>query len=227
MRKIKVLYAEDDILTRMEVKERMEEKGWEVVEAGDGVEAFRRYGEDSPDIVVLDVDMPGYTGFEVLQLIRSTDHETPVVIYSSLAEEKDLQTGYDVGVNNYLVKEYSPAILVAQIQNYLRDKQEDIIILGDQVSYDLRTNCLKTKDRTEKLSMLEGRIFVALCKNRNKLTERSLLLQIGWKTDDAQYQVQLNKVIGKLREILKKVPSVSIVTDRGNGYWLRSKSGGE
>ena len=87
---IKVLCAEDDRLMRLEMKEKMTAKGWEVIEAVDGKEALVKYKKYRPDIVVLDVNMPKRSGLEVLQLIRVNDLQTPVVIYSSLAEEKDL-----------------------------------------------------------------------------------------------------------------------------------------
>ena len=90
---IKVLCAEDDRLMRLEMKEKMTAKGWEVIEAVDGKEALVKYKKYRPDIVVLDVNMPKRSGLEVLQLIRVNDLQTPVVIYSSLAEEKDLKIG--------------------------------------------------------------------------------------------------------------------------------------
>ncbi len=67
MEKVQILFAEDDTLTRLEVKEKMEEKGWEVIEAEDGIKAFERYEDYKPSLVILDVDMPGRTGLEVLQ----------------------------------------------------------------------------------------------------------------------------------------------------------------
>ncbi len=112
MEKVQILFAEDDTLTRLEVKEKMEEKGWEVIEAEDGIKAFERYEDYKPSLVILDVDMPGRTGLEVLQLIRTRDQDTPVIIYSSLTSEKDLLAGLRCGAKVYLVKNYSVAILI-------------------------------------------------------------------------------------------------------------------
>ena len=74
---IKVLGAEDDRLMRLEMKEKMTAKGWEVIEAVDGKEALVKYKKYRPDIVVLDVNMPKRSGLEVLQLIRVNDLQTP------------------------------------------------------------------------------------------------------------------------------------------------------
>ena len=97
MEKLKVLYAEDDPLTVMEVAEQLEERGFEVIVATNGTEALKLFRERQPNVVLLDVDMPGHNGFEVLQIIRLTDHYTPIVIYSSLGDEANQMRGLESG----------------------------------------------------------------------------------------------------------------------------------
>lgn len=221
MEKIRILFAEDDTLARLEVKEKMEEKGWEVLEAEDGIKAFEKYEQHKPHLVILDVDMPGRTGLEVLQLIRSRDQDTPVIIYSSLTSEKDLLAGFRCGAKVYLVKNYSVAVLVAQVENLLSDKNEvETITLAKDVTYNLISSVLIIGDRSFKLTMLESKICALLCKNPNKLIKRELLLKAGWDSDEARFELQLNKVIRRLRSLFAPVESIEIVTDKGNGYWF-------
>ncbi len=221
MEKVQILFAEDDTLTRLEVKEKMEEKGWEVIEAEDGIKAFERYEDYKPSLVILDVDMPGRTGLEVLQLIRTRDQDTPVIIYSSLTSEKDLLAGLRCGAKVYLVKNYSVAILIAQAESLLSDKQEaETISLAKNVTYNLISSVLIVGEQAIKLTMLENKIFTLLCKNPNKLIKRELLLKAGWDSDEARFELQLNKVIRRLRFVLSPVASIEIVTDKGNGYWF-------
>ncbi len=221
MEKVQILFAEDDTLTRLEVKEKMEEKGWEVIEAEDGIKAFERYEDYKPSLVILDVDMPGRTGLEVLQLIRTRDQDTPVIIYSSLTSEKDLLAGLRCGAKVYLVKNYSVAILIAQAESLLSDKQEaETISLAKNVTYNLISSVLIVGEQAIKLTMLENKIFTLLCKNPYKLIKRELLLKAGWDSDEARFELQLNKVIRRLRFVLSPVASIEIVTDKGNGYWF-------
>lgn len=221
MEKVQILFAEDDTLTRLEVKEKMEEKGWEVIEAEDGIKAFERYEDYKPSLVILDVDMPGRTGLEVLQLICTRDQDTPVIIYSSLTSEKDLLAGLRCGAKVYLVKNYSVAILIAQAESLLSDKQEaETISLAKNVTYNLISSVLIVGEQAIKLTMLENKIFTLLCKNPNKLIKRELLLKAGWDSDEARFELQLNKVIRRLRFVLSPVASIEIVTDKGNGYWF-------
>lgn len=220
MDRIKVLYAEDFALTRLEVKERLEAKGWEVVEAVDGIEAFEKYKQCNPDVIILDIDMPRRSGLEVLQLIRAHDLQTPVVIYSSLAKEEDLKAGFMNGAKVYVIKNYSVDILLVQLENLIRDGDSDVVTLTAGVTYNLVSRELKIGESTAKLSMLESRVFAVLCKNKNKLSRRDLLLQTGWDSCEIHYEYQLNKVIAKLRKILENAHTLEIVMDRGNGYWL-------
>lgn len=223
MNGIKILCAEDDRLTRLEIKEKLETMGWEVIEAVDGVEAFEKYKRCNPDLIVLDVDMPKRNGLEVLQLIRVNDLQTPVVIYSSLAKEEDLLSGFSYGAKAYLIKSYSVDLLLLQLNNLVNELNIMNVRLAEGVVYYFSDAELRIRERCEKLSMLESKVFAVLCKNKNKLARRELLLQAGWNKEDPSCELQLNKVIRRLRQLLEGVEGVEIVVDKGNGYWLRTK----
>ena len=224
MNRRKILCAEDDELTRLEIKEKLEAKGWEVIEAGDGVEAFEKYKGCDPDLVILDIDMPKRSGLEVLQLIRVNDFKTPVVIYSSLAKEEDLKTGFNNGAKVYLIKVYSVEVLVGQIENILSEQEPGTMVkLAEGVTYDFFKSELRIGERCEKLSKLESRVFAVLCKNKNKLSRRELLLQAGWNSTEAHLDYQLNKIIRRLRQFLEGADGVEIAVDKGNGYWLKGE----
>ena len=105
-----ILYAEDDSMTVMEVQEKLENNGYEVIVAYDGNEALEKFIACKPDLIVLDVDMPGKDGLEVLQFIRLQDSQTPVIIYSCLIDEEKQIKGLEWGANVYLLKNYSPTL---------------------------------------------------------------------------------------------------------------------
>jgi len=130
------LYAEDDSMTVMEVQEKLENNGYEVIVAYDGNEALEKFIACKPDLIVLDVDMPGKDGLEVLQFIRLQDSQTPVIIYSCLIDEEKQIKGLEWGANVYLLKNYSPTLLLAQIQRCIARSGEEVIRLSKQVEYD-------------------------------------------------------------------------------------------
>lgn len=223
MEKIKVLCAEDDTLTRLEIKEKMEEKGWEVIEAMDGVQACDKYQQYNPDLIILDLDMPRRTGLEVLQLIRTNDLEIPIVIYSALADEENLRAALKSGTKNYILKTYSVVFLLELVESLISKENTDIVTLAEGVVYYISKAELQIGEECYKLTVMEGKVFTVLCKNKNKLSPKELLLEAGWNYAPSDKSLQLNKVISKFRKLLEKSGKVDIVSDKGNGYWLKIK----
>lgn len=223
MEKIKVLCAEDDTLTRLEIKEKMEEKGWEVIEAVDGVQACDKYQQYNPDLIILDLDMPRRTGLEVLQLIRTNDLEIPIVIYSALADEENLRAALKSGTKNYILKTYSVVFLLELVESLISKENTDIVTLAEGVVYYISKAELQVGEECYKLTVMEGKVFTVLCKNKNKLSPKELLLEAGWSYAPSDKSLQLNKVISKFRKLLEKSGKVEILSDKGNGYWLKIK----
>ena len=161
--------------------------------------------------------MPKRSGLEVLQLIRVNDLQTPVVIYSSLAEEKDLKIGLCQGAQVYLVKNYSV------VERLIGKTASSVIGLTDNITYDFAKAELCIGEQRQKLTMLESKVFAILCKNKNRLSPREVLLLAGWNSTAYNYESQLNKVIRKLRKLLMRENQVKIILDKGNGYWLKTE----
>lgn len=224
MGKAKILIADDDKISITLLTEEFQKNGWEIIVATDGREAIKKYRDNQPDIALLDIDMPGYTGIEVTKMIRSENLQIPIILYSVLSERKLAEEGLADGVGNvYLQKPCSPSILVCNAEKFLR-KEENIISLGKDISYDVNMHCLKVGERTIQMSVLEGKLFTILCRNKNRLTRRQVLIQIGWGRDNiASDETQLNKNMLRLRELIRPVPTLYIETDKRNGYWLRIK----
>ena len=99
----KILYAEDDFLTREIVGEKLEEEGYAVVLAKDGKEAWNEFQQNVFDAVILDVDIPVYNGYEVASLIQSENLQIPLIFYSSLTDAEYIKKGFDNGAKVYIV----------------------------------------------------------------------------------------------------------------------------
>lgn len=220
MKKIKVLFADDDELTRMEIARRVEAEGWTPVEAVDGEEAWNKFRQEAPDVVVLDMDMPRKNGVEVLKLIRSADGGVPVIVYSALAEEKNLLAGYDNGAKVYIVKNNNLFCLVPQIKAILGENSRRIFRLTEDMTFDADRNVFMVGKRCVSLCPLDGRIFTLLCENRNRLVTRDAFLEAGWDTTEVRWEQQLNKAVCRIRKLLVAVEDIDIKTETGRGYRL-------
>ncbi|MDE7374039.1 MAG: response regulator, partial [Odoribacter sp.] len=120
---LKVLFADDDWVIRQEVCKALADEGWDVIEAQDGKEAWEKFQQTSPDVVVLDIDMPEYNGLEVIQFIQSIDLHTPLILYSSLMSEKELKKRVRFNFQFRLIKDYAPSFLVYVIKQMYKPKE--------------------------------------------------------------------------------------------------------
>lgn len=217
---VKILYAEDDFLTREVVAERLENEGYSVVLAKNGKEAWTEFQKDSFNAVILDVDMPIYNGYEVAGLIQSENLQVPLIFYSSLANVDNIKQGFNNGAKVYIVKSGDMEELVIKLNSVLRDNSSRLCYLTEQVYFDTLTYRLNIYGKEKVLQNVEGKILAVLCKNPNQLVKKDLLLEIGWNSTDINWDKQLIKVISKLRKTLEDCNEIDIRSDTQKGYWL-------
>lgn len=121
MTKKKLLIADDEPDIRSLVRMTLTSHKFEIIEASDGIEALKMVKQEFPDLVLLDVTMPGMTGFEVCQEIRSDPalSSTVVVMLTALAQESDLKVGEEAGADGYFTKPFSPLALMRRVDEIL------------------------------------------------------------------------------------------------------------
>jgi DNA-binding response OmpR family regulator len=122
--KKRILLVEDDPSAARLVSYTLEQEGYEVLTAPNGVEGLRKAREEEPDLLVLDVMLPGLDGFEVCHRLRSEPQtaKLPILMLSAKAREADKATGINVGANDYLSKPAAPDEIVARVANLLAEK---------------------------------------------------------------------------------------------------------
>jgi DNA-binding response OmpR family regulator len=121
----KLLIAEDEIGVRVLVKFTLEEEGIEILEAANGIDALRLAREHRPDVVLLDVMMPGLSGFDVCRALKEdpTTAGMVVVMLTAKAQDSDRKKGEAVGADDYLTKPFSPISLIDKVDEFLSRKQ--------------------------------------------------------------------------------------------------------
>lgn len=118
----KILVIDDtDLMIRI-IKDILEEKGYEVISASNGPDGIRKVMEEKPDLVILDIVMPGMNGFEVCKILRDDESNNlmPIIILTSQDNEDDKLTGLELGADDYIVKPFNPRELVSRVNNTLR-----------------------------------------------------------------------------------------------------------
>jgi DNA-binding response OmpR family regulator len=223
--KPRIVVADDEMHIRDVVRGYLEAEGFEVLLAADGIEALRVALEGRPDLVVLDVNMPGLDGMEVLRQLR-TASDVYVIMLTARAEEVDKLVGLAVGADDYMTKPFSPRELVARIKAVLRrSRGTDPVGTAERLTFDGLTidtarREVTRNDTSVELSALEFDLLVALARAPGRvLTRRQLLEQVwGWDFFGDERVVDVH--IRSIRKALGDPADAPLLigTVRGVGY---------
>ncbi|HYH57443.1 MAG TPA: response regulator transcription factor [Anseongella sp.] len=223
MKKIKVLYIEDEPALGRIVKESLESRDFEVNMAADGGEAIAAFIRTKPDICVLDIMLPEKDGYTIAREIRRMSPTVPIIFLTAKTQTEDLLKGFESGGNDYIHKPFSMEELIVRIGNLLQltmgqaSASPDIITIGKYCFFPLRYE-LQTEGETRKLSYREANLLMILIENRNALVKRKDILMRIWGDDSFFNSRNLDVYIAKLREHFKKDPTIEIITIKGVGY---------
>ena len=216
----KILVVDDEIKIREIIKEYAEFEGYEVAQAEDGMQAVEMVKNQDFDIIIMDVMMPKLDGYSACKEIRKIK-QIPVIMLSARGEEYDKLFGFEIGVDDYVVKPFSPKELMARIRAVLNrasasQRTEDVIKYeGLEINFTAR----EVKIDGEKVSMTpkEYDLLFYLVKNMNVALSREKLLEEVWGFDFYGDDRTVDTHIKMLRNSLGKYRNL-IVTLRGMGY---------
>ena len=216
----KILVVDDEAKIRMIIKEYAEFEGYEVEQAADGMEAVDKAKNDSFDIIIMDVMMPRLDGYSAVKEINK-DKKTPVIMLSARGEEYDKLFGFEIGVDDYVVKPFSPKELMARIKAVLSraggtQKQEDVIkYQGLEINFTAREVVIDGVKAN--MTPKEYDLLFYLVRNMNIALSREKLLEEVWGFDFYGDHRTVDTHIKMLRNSLGPYRNL-IVTLRGMGY---------
>jgi DNA-binding response OmpR family regulator len=229
----KILIVEDEIALQETLAYNLQKQGYEVFLAGDGTTALEISRKIKPDLILLDIMLPGMDGFEVCRRLRS-ELSTPVLMLTARDDEIDRVVGLEVGADDYLTKPFSMRELVARVKAMLRR----VRIFRDELSANQIGNDLSSKLEFENLSIDIGRrevrlnnqvvnlkpkeyeLLLYLVKHKNHVLSRDQILESVWGWEYIGDSRTVDVHVRWLREKIEAVPSSpsKIITVRGAGY---------
>ena len=227
-----ILVVDDDASIRDAVSIYMKKEGYDVVQAKNGVEALEVFNRQPLDLVILDVMMEGYSGFEVCSAIRDKDQYLPIIMLSAKDDLVDKGLGFKLGADDYVTKPFEPAELVMRVNSRLRNRRfaetgngteesggSKLIVLGD-LTIDTETRQVTSRGERLDLTTKEYDILVLLAQRPNIVFTRQQILDSVWGYGYQSSSGVVAVFIRKLREKIEKDPSkpVHIITEWGVGY---------
>lgn len=228
---IKLLLVEDDTNLCYIIRGGLEDMigGYEVITASNGVEGLKIWKEESPDVIVSDIEMPVMDGYEMVRRIRETDGITPIVFTSGRVSPKDVVKGYELGVNNYVKKPFLAEELDAHIGALMKMKRgmeaknkSEIYKIGENYVFDAAHAILKQVSGTQKtLTEREAKLLQMLCEKKNEVVKREAILSKLWDTEDNFFASRsLDVFVTRLRKLFTDDERVQIKTVKGIGLCL-------
>lgn len=220
-----ILVVEDEEAIAAGLEYALEQEGYRVVLAKDGAEAIARFADD-PDLVILDVMLPGRSGFEVLEALRGSGRTTPVIMLTARGQEADKVRGLDLGADDYVTKPFGLAELLARVRARLRRRPPGAktLKLGACV-IDLEAMTARIGEGAEeRLSVREADMLRLLQRERGKPVSRSRFLDEVWGEDRFPTTRTVDQHVAKLRKKIEADPKnpAYLVTVFGLGYRLEA-----
>lgn len=231
---VRVLVVEDDATVRGAVAEFLTRSGYEVSQAADGTDALARFAAEPPDLVLLDLMLPGVDGFEVCRRMRSVRTDLPVIMLTARAQEHERVQGLRVGADDYLTKPFSLRELELRIRSVLRrsrppDPASTSVRLDDgDLSLDLVAREARRSGQVLHLTGREFDLLAWLLRHAGRVWSRDELIREVWGWDVGDVST-VTVHVRRLREKVESDPArpVRLVTVFGRGYrWVAHGSPG-
>lgn len=223
----RVLVVDDDEDVRSSLARALRLSGFAVATASDGAAALRAVADDPPDCMVLDVTMPRMDGVAVVTALRALGHEVPVCLLSARSTVDDRVVGLEAGADDYLVKPFALAELVARLQALLRrppappDGAEPVLVVGPLVM-DLARRTVHLHGVPVELTKREHELLAVLARHATVVLTRQRLLEEVWGYDFAVDTNVVDVFVGYLRRKLESDGTPRLLhTVRGVGFVLR------
>ncbi|MBS0564868.1 MAG: phosphate regulon transcriptional regulator PhoB [Proteobacteria bacterium] len=221
-----VLVVEDEPAQREVLAYNLSVQGFRVREADNGEEALLMVAEEAPDLIVLDWMLPNVSGIEVCRRLkaRAETRGLPIIMLSARSEEVDLVRGLETGADDYMVKPYSVAELVARVRSQLRrtrpGSQGEVLEFAD-ISLDSTTHRVTRAGQPVKLGPTEFRLLATFMEKPGRVFSRELLLDRVWGRDIYVDTRTVDVHVGRLRKALcAHGGDDPLRTVRGAGYAL-------
>ena len=221
----RILAVEDDERIREAVKLALEDEGWTVQGAGSGEEAVDLFAQQTPDVVLIDIMLPGIDGFELCRKLRRSS-DVPIVMVTARNDTHDVVAGLEAGADDYLTKPFAPKELSARIRALLRRVRpvqpgHERLVFGDLELIPEEGKVMRGGGEVH-LTKTEFRLLCELAENRGKVFSREELLDKVWGYDYFGDGRLVDVHIRRLRTKVEADPAAPrhVVTVRGLGYRL-------
>ena len=229
-----ILVVEDDPIIRRTVDYALRRAGFTTRTSGDGVEALLMAQDEPPDLILLDLMLPGIDGFEFAERIRRTDREVAIIMVTALSQESDTVRGLDAGADDYIAKPFSTEELLARVRANLRRVRERAVLEADDTievgDLEIEPSELRVQVAgvPARLRLKEFQLLLALAREPGKLMTRQKLALEVWGYDHLATSRTIDVHIRRLRQAIEEGSAFDYIhTVHGAGYRFEARPKGD
>lgn len=195
----KILLVEDEDILREVITDYLVADGYQVLEAADGEKAIELWLSNVIDLVILDIMLPKVDGWSICRRIRKTSG-APIIILTARSDEDDSLLGYELGADDYLIKPYSPRILMAKVRRFLEQRSSSMVeISSNGIALYRRSRTVTMDGATIDLTHTEFEILACLMQNKGLVITRGQLIASIWGSDFCGDEKTVNSHVRNLR----------------------------
>jgi len=210
----KIFILEDDINLNETISEFLEEEGYDTTSAFDGDEAEDFMYENNYDLYLLDVNVPGTNGFELLKKARQNNDKVPAIFITSLNSLDDLEIGYKSGCDDYIRKPFELKELLLRVKTLLKREflhvNDEKIKISKEIEYDMLTNELIVSGKTVRIQNKEALLLKLFMQKKDEIISHDVIYDTLWGYDEVSSDSALRTYVKNLRKIIGKEKIVSI-----------------
>lgn len=221
----KILLIEDEQALRRALQDALEYHGYSVMTAADGETGLRLAESENPDLVILDVMLPGIDGFEVCLRLRASKFVAPVLMLTARSEEVDRVVGLEIGADDYIVKPFSTRELMARVKAHLRRSSNEASTLPSRYSFgdvvvDFAGSSVTRGGQAVPLTSTELTILRLLVERKDEVVSRDQIMNLVWGYESLPESRAVDTHILNLRHKLEANPGKPkyLITVHGLGY---------
>lgn len=213
----RILLIEDDDILRVTLRDNLEAQGWQVHAEADGLAGLDTAQSSQADLILLDIMLPGATGYEICRSLRLEGSETPILMITARGQTEDVVRGLELGADDYIVKPFALAELIARVRRFLKNAAtpERRITLGEGLVLD--TSAHSVDGLSEPLTPKEYGVLALLCLSDGRALTRLQILQKVWGPRLFVTERSVDRAVKSIRARLGAAGQ-AIQTVRGVGY---------
>lgn len=218
---MRILIVEDEAELRNSIAEGLRMDGYEIDGCQDGLEASELCEVGQYDLILLDLNLPGMDGMEVLRRLRQGDTETPVLILSARGQIRDKVEGLDAGANDYLTKPFHFEELEARVRSLTRRRfiQEDVCLQCGEISFDTKTRTATAKGQALSLTRKEAGLLEYLLLHQGQVISQEEMIEHLWDGSVDSFSNSIRVHVSSLRKKLRAALGYDPIQNKiGQGY---------